>query len=282
MFGFLNINKPSGITSFDVIARLRKILNIKQIGHAGTLDPLAEGVLVVAVGKAARLLEFIDSDKTYVAGFQLGKTSTTYDIEGEIINQKISNENYENIAHNLKIFEGRIIQTPPIYSAIKVKGKKLYEYARKNENVEIPKREVFVKEIKLQEFNKETQEGILFIECSGGTYIRSIINDLGTKLDVGAIMTSLKRTKVGSFCIENSINLEEITKENLILPQNVLKFPQINLSENEYKIIKNGNFIKRDELKEAEEETALLLYENELISIAKIEETGKIKPIKVF
>lgn len=247
MFGFLNVYKPQGITSHDVISRLRKVLHIKKIGHAGTLDPLAEGVLPVAILGATRLIDFLPNEKEYLATFKFGVTSKSYDTETELefcSDKKISEE---EIKEELKNFKGEITQKPPIYSAVKVGGRKLYEIAREGETSEIPDRSITVNEISLENFDYETQTGNLRINCSKGTYIRSIINDLGQNLGVGGIMTKLIRTKSGGMIEENSTNLNdlienpELIEKNLISPENILPFECYNLNEKEFEKVKNGN-----------------------------------------
>ena len=247
MFGFFNIYKPQGITSHDVISRLRKVLHIKKIGHAGTLDPLAEGVLPVAILGATRLIDFLPNEKEYLATFKFGVTSKSYDTETELefcSDKKISEG---EIKEELKNFEGEITQKPPIYSAVKVGGRKLYEIAREGETSEIPDRSITVNEISLENFDYETQTGNLRINCSKGTYIRSIINDLGQNLGVGGVMTKLIRTKSGGMIEENSTNLNDLIEnpdlieKNLISPENILPFECYNLNEKEFEKVKNGN-----------------------------------------
>ena len=247
MFGFFNIYKPQGITSHDVISRLRKVLHIKKIGHAGTLDTLAEGVLPVAILGATRLIDFLPNEKEYLATFKFGVTSKSYDTETELefcSDKKISEG---EIKEELKNFEGEITQKPPIYSAVKVGGRKLYEIAREGETSEIPDRSITVNEISLENFDYETQTGNLRINCSKGTYIRSIINDLGQNHGVGGVMTKLIRTKSGGMIEENSTNLNDLIEnpdlieKNLISPENILPFECYNLNEKEFEKVKNGN-----------------------------------------
>ena len=157
MFGVLNINKPKGITSHDVVAIVRKILGIKQIGHSGTLDPFAQGVLPLFIGKATKLIDYCDSDKEYLAEIQFGSSTDTYDIEGNIVSKSDKKIAKEDVQNALSFFEGEISQLPPIYSAIKVNGKKLYEYARNGEDVVIKPRKVFIHDISLQSFNEQQQ-----------------------------------------------------------------------------------------------------------------------------
>lgn len=278
MFGILNIYKPQGITSFDVIARLRKKLNIKQIGHSGTLDPMAEGVLCVCVGKATRIIEFLPSDKTYIATAKLGLRTNTYDIEGEILSQTSPNINIEQIQTILGTFSGEIEQKPPIFSAIKIKGKKLYEYARKNEEIEIPTRKVKIYDIKI--INYENNDLTFEVSCSSGTYIRSIINDLGEILGCGACMTKLIRTKANNLSVENAQNLDKITKDTacFIDVTKILELPKIVLSATEAQKIEQGQFICKNI---QDDKTISLIFDNKLKAIG-YSKNNQIKPKKVF
>lgn len=281
LFGILNINKPKGITSFEVIARLRKILNIKQIGHSGTLDPIAQGVLAICVGDATRIIEFLPTDKSYRAFAQLGFTTNTYDLEGKITSQKEVNVTKEQIEKALSEFSGEIEQFPPIFSAIKIKGKKLYEYARKNEEVEIPKRNVTVYKIALVELREGEQPVVVFdVDCSSGTYIRSIIHNLGQKLGCGATMIDLIRTKASGLELKNSQNLDEITAENaqFIDPLKELELAEIKISEVELNKIKLGQYFTVENFIT---DTVKLSFEGKLVAIAKME-GNKVRPKKVF
>lgn len=195
MFGFLNVYKPKGKTSHDVVAILRRITKIKQIGHTGTLDPFAEGVLPICIGKATRLIEYLKDNKAYIGTVQLGKSTTTYDIEGDVVKESDKTVISEEIESALESFRGNIKQLPPIYSAIKVKGKKLYEYARNGESVKIEPRDVNIKELKLLNFDEVNRQLELYIDCSKGTYIRSIANDLGEKLGIYGHLIKLVRVQ---------------------------------------------------------------------------------------
>lgn len=281
MFGFLNIYKPAGMTSHDVVAVLRKITKIKQIGHTGTLDPFAEGVLPVCIGKATRLIEYLDDDKEYLATVQFGSATTTFDIEGEKIFSSDKKITENDILKELKNFEGEIEQFPPIYSAIKVKGKKLYEYARKGEEVEIQPRKVFIERIELKSFDENSQQAQILIKCSKGTYIRSIANDLGKKLNVGGHLIKLIRTQAGKFRIENAVQLDEIDVEkNLINPIEMLDLPIINVNNEDLEKIKNGIEIKTQ--KQNLLSFVLLVYNNNKICAIGQVEKDKIKLKKVF
>ena len=242
MTGVLLINKPEGITSHTVVSRVRKILNTRKVGHAGTLDPIATGVLVVLVGRATKLSDILLSEtKHYEAKFRLGIVTDTYDITGSVISECECRVDSERLKSVISSFEGEIDQVPPIYSAIKKDGRKLYEYARQGEYVEIKPRRVTINSITLKNDNT------LDIVCSKGTYIRSLIHDIGQKTGFGACMTELKRIASGSFTLDNCCTLEELEEKGFescaLTIDDVLKVPDIILSgENERKM-KNGNYI---------------------------------------
>ena len=280
-FGFLNIYKPVGMTSHDVVAKLRRITGIKQIGHTGTLDPFAEGVLPVCIGKATRLIEYLDDDKEYLATIKFGAATTTYDREGEITfssDKKISAHDVEN---TLKSFEGEILQLPPIYSAIKVKGKKLYEYAREGKEVDIQPRRVTVESIELKSFDAEKQQAEVLIQCSKGTYIRSIANDLGKTLGCGGHLIKLVRTRAGRFRVENSVPLEDIDSlENLINPVESLNYPKIIVNSNDIEYIRNGRALKNQNFEHGT--IVLLIYNNNVICAVGVADNNLIKLKKVF
>lgn len=288
-FGFLNVYKPTGITSHDVVSILRKVIKIKQIGHTGTLDPFAQGVLPVAIGKATRLIEFLEDDKEYLAEISFGKSTNTYDCEGEAIFTADSAVKIalNDITKGLKAFAGEIEQLPPIYSAIKVKGKKLYEYARKGENVEITPRKVFIEKVELKSFDEKNQKAQILIKCSKGTYIRSIAHDLGQKLGCGAHLSNLIRTQAGKFLVSDSISLDELSQpedvsKHLINPLDLIGFPKVVINEEEHKKVKMGQTIYKDDSENLQKsEFLILVYNNEINAIAKIE-NNQIKVKKVF
>ena len=230
MFGFINLNKPAGFTSHDCVAKLRKLLNTKKIGHGGTLDPSATGVLPIAVGKATRLLQFLPEPKAYRAKIRLGVTTTTDDLEGEVIKTTdTANLESAQIIASLNSFSGTIEQLPPIYSAIKKDGKKLYELARKGEDIVIEPRTINIYKIELTNIKQtEFYELEVDIECSPGTYIRAIARDLGAMLGVGGTLANLIRTESCGMQLDNSITFEEIASQleqqtfNLISPSRIL------------------------------------------------------------
>lgn len=280
-FGFLNIYKPVGMTSHDVVSILRRITKIKQIGHTGTLDPFAEGVLPVSIGKATRLIEFLDDDKEYLATVQFGAATTTYDREGEITFTSDKKILEDDIRSALKIFEGEISQIPPIYSAIKVKGKKLYEYARKGQEVEIQPRKVKIEHIELKSFDEEMQRADILIKCSKGTYIRSIANDLGENIGSGAHLIRLIRTRAGSFTLEETVNLDCINiLKNIINPLDKLRLPVVKIDTADLKKIQHGQSIKNENLKHGD--LVILIYNDNDICAVGVSDGNMIKMKKVF
>ena len=284
MFGFLNIYKPKGKTSHDVVAILRRITKVKQIGHTGTLDPFAEGVLPICIGKATRLIEYLKDDKAYIGTVQLGKSTTTYDLEGEVVEISDKTPSIEEIETELNNFRGDIEQLPPIFSAIKVKGKKLYEYARKGEEVEIQPRSVNISELELLNYDKENRTLELYIECSKGTYIRSIAHDLGKNLNCFGHLIKLVRVKAGDFLVENAIKLDELSsveevEKHLIYPLEKLDYQTYELNEKELELVSHGMQIWGQNL--LEEGIVILTHNSKLVAVAEANE-NKIKCLKVF
>lgn len=218
MKGFILIDKPEGITSFDVVARLRRLTGEKRIGHAGTLDPFATGLLLVAVSREAtrELQKFVGLDKWYEATFVLGASSTTDDIKGEI-SEPVSTENLtkEQIEEALETFKGQIDQVPPTYAAIKVQGKKLYELARAGTPTLVEPRRVTIYEIELEAGSGDPTHIAVKIHCSSGTYIRSIARDLGNLLGVGGYVSELRRTSIGPFKIEDALTFDKLDPTNI-------------------------------------------------------------------
>lgn len=217
MDGLIVVNKAKGMTSHDVVNKIRKIFKTKQVGHLGTLDPLATGVLVVCLNKATKLVPFLESaDKKYLVEVMLGISSDTYDIEGTILEDKeVKEVNLDELDENLYSFIGKSEQLPPIYSAIKVNGKKLYDYARKKQEVNIPKRMIEVYSLKrITNINYQTLHPTFSFEIhvSKGTYIRSICHDLGKKLNLPCLMSNLQRIASGHFTLDDAKTIEQIEK----------------------------------------------------------------------
>lgn len=211
MNGIIPVNKPEGWTSFDVVAKLRGILRIKRLGHAGTLDPMATGVLPVFVGKATKACDILPVDeKSYIAGFKLGITTDTQDSTGTVLLQNKAAVSMDKLAQVSSEFLGDIMQLPPMYSAVSVGGKRLYELAREGKIVERQPRLRRVNSIEILEYNEQTRGGKMQVSVSKGTYIRALINDIGDKLGCGGIMTSLVRTSSAGFELSQSYTLEQI------------------------------------------------------------------------
>ena len=282
MFGFLNIYKPQGKTSHDVVAILRRITKVKQIGHTGTLDPFAEGVLPICIGKATRLIEYLDDDKAYIGTIQLGKSTTTYDIEGDFVDVSDKRVSLDEIEKALPKFRGEIEQLPPIYSAIKVNGKKLYEYARNGEDVKIEPRGVNIYKLEVVSFDEEKQVLKLHIECSKGTYIRSIAHDLGVLLGCFGYLVKLVRIKAGSFELSNTIKLEDLQTEedvenNILEPLGYLNYQRYEISAAEKEKVSHGMPLLLD----LSDGIIILTEKNKIIAVARVENRIA-KMLKVF
>ena len=228
--GILLMDKPQGFTSHDVVAKLRGILHTRKIGHGGTLDPLATGVLPVFVGGATKAADFAAAqDKEYIAGFTLGYNTDTQDVTGETLQTSGKRAAREEVEQAIARFLGPQQQVPPMYSAVKVNGKKLYDLARKGQEVERPARAIIVHEIELTDFDENAQKGTLRLVVSKGTYVRTIINDLGEKLGTLAVMHSLTRTRSGAYALDQCHSFDEVgqamqdgTMPQLLLPTDSL------------------------------------------------------------
>ena len=274
-FGFLNIDKPQKMTSHDVVSKLRKLTGIKRIGHAGTLDPFATGVLPIAIGNATKLIQYLKDDKKYIATVQFGKNTSTYDIEGEVTEEFSKKINENEVEESLEAFKGEILQIPPKYSAIKVNGKKLYDYARAGQDVEIKPRKVIIYDIRLVKFDFAEQKAVIEVSCSKGTYIRSIAYDLGKNLCCGGYLSDLKRTQAGIFNIDKSVSLNSLQNKeqvlhNLIKSAEIFDFPTYELSDKEVQRVIHGNFIKNVNFKNSD--IVFLIYSGKIFAIGMVED----------
>ena len=254
MQGIIIINKPQGFTSQDVVSKTKKILNVKKAGHTGTLDPLATGVLPVLLGNYTKLSKYlIEHDKVYIAKIKLGERRATGDQEGEVVETKLVNDEMllkENVECTLKSFLGKQMQIPPIYSAIKVDGKKLYEYARQGIEVKIEPREIEVYKLDLLNINFNEKEIEIQVSCSKGTYIRVLCEDIAKKLDTVGYMSYLNRIVVDKFKIENAIDFEtleenknnkDFLENNIITMEDVFcDFPKLSLNSRKLELFLNG------------------------------------------
>lgn len=286
MNGIILVDKPQDWTSHDVVAKLRGVLHERRIGHSGTLDPLATGLLVVFVGRATRAVEFAEADsKEYIAGLRLGIATDTQDISGNIISCCDAIPSRETVICAVNSFEGEIDQIPPMYSAIKVGGKKLYELARRGESVERKSRKISINYIDV--VGEDGDDLLLKVSCSKGTYIRTLCHDIGEKLGCGACMSSLRRTAAGVFLIENAHSIEEIQAaaasgdmQKILLPLDTLfaQFPELIVDENRTKRLKTGNIIN---LNAPNGKYRVYSENGEFLLLGEIID-GKLKTIKNF
>ena len=300
MDGIFNIYKEKGFTSHDVVAIVRRTIHMKKVGHTGTLDPDAEGVLPVCVGKATKLSDVImDGRKSYRAMLRLGMTTTTEDASGEVLETKEVDFNEERIREVVASFIGRLEQVPPMYSAVKVNGKKLYELAREGKEIERKSRTIEVYDIRIRQFLPPDRVEI-DVDCSKGTYIRTLCSDIGKALGCGGHMAELLRTRTGAFSLENAIKLDELkalaeqekVETVLLTMEEALEdFPVVKVSEKSQKFLYNGGKIQERFLTEkpavlTEGEIVVTYdYENNLVGLYEIkkeENNFYIKPFKML
>lgn len=280
--GLLVVNKPKDYTSRDVVNEVGKILKTKKIGHTGTLDPVATGVLVLTIGKATKLSEIITSEsKEYIASVILGLDTDTLDITGNIVKEENIHISQNEIINVLNSFKTSYYQEVPIYSAVKINGKKLYEYARENKEVTLPKRLVTIKDIKLLNYRCENNKTYFSFSClvSKGTYIRSLIRDIALKLNTIGVMESLNRIKQGNYSIDNSYTLEDIKNNNykiISIKEALNDFYTIKVDEKlKFKII-NGAIL--DDIYDKE---YVLFIDDDVLALYKRVD-NKLKPFKMF
>ncbi len=294
------MNKDEGLTSFDVVYKLRKMLKIKKVGHAGTLDPMASGVLPVMLGKATKLLDILpNDDKAYVASFSLGIITDTLDITGKILNKNKSNISQKQVEQVLQKFQGKILQVPPMYSAIKKDGKRLYELARSGKEVKRHAREVNIKKLELISFDENLQQGKFVVECSKGTYVRSLCDDIGKELDCGACMSALNRISACGFNLDESVTLKQLQEvynqgsiAKKIIPMDKLfsSYLKINITQNQTKRFVNGNYLSLDKIfilknKNIKQSQLVRVYSNkdEFLGLGKInKEMDKLEIYKLL
>ena len=271
MTGFVFLNKDEGMTSFFAASRLRRIFSTKKVGHTGTLDPMATGVLPVAVGGATRFIDFIpDSDKSYRARFLLGKTTDTLDITGEVLTESEVNVKREDIEKIIPDFTGEIFQVPPMYSALKKDGVRLYDLARQGIEVERKKRQITVYSLYLTDYEGENEFEI-DVSCSKGTYIRTLIDDMGKRLGCGAVMTKLERTKANGVDIADCLTLGELTalcekgeeESSLHTVDRLLPYDIIKVTDNQAKRFSNGGELDTERLKIIPEAGLYKVYSRE-------------------
>ena len=279
MNGFILVNKKKNMTSRDVVNSLTKILNTKKIGHTGTLDPFAEGILLVGVNKGLKVVKLLNyKDKEYIAKVKLGIKTDTLDITGNILEEKKEELNKEELALVLKSFIGEYSYEVPIYSAIKVNGKKLYEYARNDQKVELPIKDSYIYDIKLIDFKDNSFT--FSVKVSNGTYIRALVRDISKKLNKLMTLEELTRTKVDNLLIENSYTLEDIKNNNfkLLKINDLLNYKEVELSRDLEDKVLNGNKIKLDE----KEDNILFIKEKKEIAVYTREECDIFKVLAMI
>ncbi|NMA01602.1 MAG: tRNA pseudouridine(55) synthase TruB [Clostridia bacterium] len=286
--GIINIFKPPGMTSHDVVSKIRKILKTKKVGHTGTLDPDAVGVLPICIGKATRLAEYLTSDeKTYRAILTFGSETDTQDSSGKVVKEtslpEISIEQFSQI---LNSFLGEIEQIPPMYSAIKIQGQPLYKLARQGQEVPRKARTIYIHDLKLLEFDRK--KALLEITCSKGTYIRSLCEDIARACNSSGHMSFLIRTKSGNFSIDEAFTLEEVAstplEEIFIRPADALNFPQVITNEVTEKIVRNGNKLSLNLIDTQimeDQKYKVVTKEGELLAVASLKK-DYLQPEKVL
>ena len=290
--GIICINKPEDFTSFDVVKKLRGITRVKKIGHAGTLDPMATGVLPVFLGVATKACDILpNNDKRYTAHFRLGLETDTEDVWGQVTKEYQKKVTKEEILRVLPSFTGEISQIPPMYSAIQINGKRLYDLARQGIEVERKPRKITVYAISLLSFDEESQSGVLDISCSKGTYIRTIISDIGKNLGCGGIMTALNRTEASGFTLADCMTFEDVEKavaDNTLTPLPVEKafspYPEIHLSEIQTRMFSNGVTLDLKRIRHPKENTARIYsFDGTFLGLASLNfETNELKLLKFF
>lgn len=295
--GIINVYKEKGFTSFDVVAKLRGILKQKKIGHTGTLDPDAVGVLPVCLGNGTKLCDMLtDKDKTYEAVLLLGTVTDTQDTSGTILESKEVLNTKDEIEEAVLSFIGEYNQLPPMYSAIKVNGQKLYDLARKGVEIDRERRKVFIQNIEIHHIDMAKKEVTMTVDCSKGTYIRTLCHDIGIKLACGGCMKELKRTKVGQFDINSSLTINQIKElvdnnsiSDVVIPvDQMFQYDKVKVLEEYCKYLNNGNQLTIDQITFISKEyhsSAVLVYDylERFVAIYEfIDEEKVYKPVKMF
>lgn len=298
MNGVIVVNKPEGFTSFDIVAVMRKLCGERKIGHCGTLDPNATGVLPILLGRAAKAQDILPNhDKTYRATFQLGKVTDTLDIWGQVLREEKTQVTKAELSKVMEEFCGEIDQIPPMYSAVQINGKRLYDLARQGIEVERQARRVTVYSLELADFDEDTQSGTLTVECSKGTYIRTLIDDIAKKLCIGGCMTSLIRESACGFTLQESYTLDELRElsekgevEKALLSTESLfvSYHAVTISDLQAKRFANGGALSADRIREKPEMTENAIYRvksptGDFLGLAKfISERYELKIYKNF
>ena len=284
MDGIILIDKPENVTSFQVCEIIKKKLNIRKVGHGGTLDPFSTGLLIIGVNKGTKLLNFfLEEKKEYTGIIEFGKETDTYDVTGKIVKEEEVNLTEDEILQAIEDFKGVINQTPPPFSAVKHKGKPLYRYAREGKIIKKPERQVFIETFDILNFNLPEIE--FKIVCSKGTYIRSIAHDLGKRLGTCAYLKKLRRTAIGNYRVESAYKPDEVTKESIIPFEEALNIPKLYLKPEYYRILKNGGPIRKEYIKNIEDSVKngyVYIILNGIVSVAYTENGKIFKPKMVY
>lgn len=293
MDGIVVVNKPKNFTSFDVCAKLRGIFETKKIGHAGTLDPMATGVLPVFVGKATKACGILPNDKkVYTASFKLGIKTDTEDIWGTVLSEEESRVKTDELIVAAKSFLGDIKQIPPMYSAVKINGRKLYSLARKGIEIERPERDVHIHQVDVLCFDEESQSGELYVVCSKGTYIRTLICDIAKRLKTIGVMTELRRDASGGFSLSKAFKIDELQrlKEKGELQNALIStdkafecYDSVTLDEKRTWLYKNGVMLRADQIGAKDDTYRIYGFDGEFLGLAETDVSGnQTKRIKNF
>ncbi len=283
MTGVVFLDKPQGMTSFSAANKLRWKLGAKKAGHTGTLDPMATGVLVVMLGGATRFIDFLPShDKAYRAAVKLGVTTDTLDLDGEVLSQQESHVTAAEFEKAMLSYLGETDQIPPMYSAIKKDGKKLYELARQGIEIERESRRINIYSLEMLSADEKNQEFSFDVSCSAGTYVRSLARDIGETLGCGAALSALRRTAAHGVEIKQCKRIEEITADDIVPLDTLLPYPSINVSEAQAKRFCNGGALERKRLHTRTENGLYKVYspENEFLGLGEITENSDELTIK--
>ena len=281
MNGFILIDKPKGITSFTVCNKIRKILNLDKTGHNGTLDPNATGLMVVACNKATKLMRLINEhDKEYIATIIFGKTSDTLDVDGNVTDGILKDFNMEDLIDKINILKNVEEQIPPMTSAIKINGKKLYEYQKKGIEIELEKRKIKINDIELLEYNEDLHECKIRLNVSKGFYVRSFARDLGKLLNSDAIISDLRRTKIDNLDVKDAKSIDDLNIDDIIPIDKYFNFPKIEVNDYIAKLVKNG--VTLDERQTNIDGIFFVTNKCDIIAIYEKIENNKYKPILIL
>lgn len=293
MDGIVVVNKPTEFTSFDVCAKLRGIFETKKIGHAGTLDPMATGVLPVFIGKATKACDILPNDKkAYTASFKFGIKTDTEDIWGEVLSQEKNQIKTDELIMASKGFLGSIKQIPPMYSAVKINGQKLYSLARKGIEIDRPEREAHIHQLNVLSFDEKSQSGEIYVSCSKGTYIRTLICDIAASLKTIGVMTALRRDASGGFSLKDAFTINELQElkykgelKSAVIPTDKAFecFGSVTLDEKRTKLYKNGVCLRADQIGGKDETFRVYGFDGEFLGLVQTDvRENKTKRIKNF